>query len=79
MFGREVKATRDQRFEWLMIAYRMPKPQANEARLPMAQRSYGTAVFRLLTSPQKLELLKPYNLTHNLGPLRGTKAEGKAS
>ncbi len=79
LFDPDVKASRDKRFDWLMIAYRMPHPQSNESRLAPARRNYTRRVFPLLTAPQRLALLAAYNQTRHLGPLRNTKAEGKAS
>ncbi len=79
VFSAQVQASRDKRFEWVMLAYQMPKPQSNERRLPDASRNYTRRVFPLLTPHQKLQLLTAYNQTRHLGPLRDAKAEGKAS
>ncbi len=59
------------------MAYRMPKPQANEARFLPWTRNYRKAV-QPLPKRQQLDVLAAVNRTHGLGPLRGTQPDDTA-
>lgn len=77
VLDKEVPGSADDRVRWLLMAYRMPKPQANEARFLPWTRNYRKAV-QPLPKRQQLDVLAAVNRTHGLGPLRGTQAHDTA-
>lgn len=77
VLDKDVPGAADERVKWLLMAYRMPKPQANEAGFLPWTRNYRKAV-QPLPKRQQVEVLAAVNRTHGLGPLRDPKGDDKA-
>lgn len=80
VLDKDVQGTAAEHARWLMIALRMPRPQANEERFPARTRDYAKAVGKLsgqLPTRQRADLLAAVSGTLNQGPLRAPTAADK--